>query len=83
MQGVRFDTNEVVWLLGAACQLYRIPFDAKLLLEQHPPPHTIESLREALTAPGFRTDVENATMGSLSMLSSQCFAILKQLESED
>ncbi len=78
MQGVRFDTNEVVWLLGAACQLHRIPFDAKLVLGQFPPPHTVESLREALASLGFRTGIEATSPESLSLLSGPCFVALKQ-----
>jgi subfamily B ATP-binding cassette protein HlyB/CyaB len=78
MPGVRFDTNEVVWLLGAACQLHRIPFDPKLLLGQHPPPHSVESLREALTSLGFRAGVEAIALESLSMLSGPCFVTLRR-----
>jgi subfamily B ATP-binding cassette protein HlyB/CyaB len=83
MQGVNFDASEMVWLLSAACQLHRIPFDPKLVLGQHPPPHTVESLREALAALGFRTGIEEVAPEHLSILSGPCFVALTQPESDE
>jgi len=43
------------WLVGSLCQLNRIPFDAALLLQKFPAPHSVRQLIEALRSFGFRT----------------------------
>ncbi|MEP7057556.1 MAG: peptidase domain-containing ABC transporter, partial [Caldimonas sp.] len=48
-------THDVLWLLGSVCRIARVPFDASLLSQQFPPPHSLLTLREAAHALGFRT----------------------------
>jgi subfamily B ATP-binding cassette protein HlyB/CyaB len=47
--------DDLLWTLGALCQLYRVPFDGDLVARQFPPPHTLAALHEAAQALGFRT----------------------------
>jgi len=42
------------WVLGALCQIHRLPFDAALLLQQFPPPHQRHNLIEAARALAFK-----------------------------
>ncbi|WP_434516154.1 peptidase domain-containing ABC transporter [Dechloromonas sp. ARDL1] len=46
---------ELLWLLGSLCNLYRIPFDPKLIEQEFPPPHSLATFHEAARALGFKT----------------------------
>src|SRR5688572_19184958 len=48
-------TDDMLWLLGSLCRIARVPFDAALLAQQFPPPHTRLTLREAAQRLGFKT----------------------------
>ena len=41
------DSAPMLWVLGSLCQLYRIPFDGKLILQRFAPPYTLGTLCEA------------------------------------
>jgi subfamily B ATP-binding cassette protein HlyB/CyaB len=47
--------QEVLWLLGSLCSLYRLPFDPKLVEQNFPPPHSLATFHEAARALGFKT----------------------------
>ena len=47
--------DDVLWLLGSLCGLYRIPFDAALIAQNFPPPTTLGTLHEAARALGIKT----------------------------
>ena len=47
--------QEVLWLLGSLCSLYRVPFDPKLVEQDFPPPHSLATFHEAARALGFKT----------------------------
>src|SRR5258705_7931531 len=47
-------TEHFVWVLGSLCRIYRVPFDATLLVQQFPPPYARHSLIEAARALGFK-----------------------------
>ena len=47
--------DEVLWLLGSLCSVFRIPFDATLLAQACPPPTTLATLHEAARALGLKT----------------------------
>lgn len=47
--------QELLWLLGSLCNLYRIPFDPKLIEQEFPPPHSLDTFHEAARALGFKT----------------------------
>ena len=48
-------TDDMLWLLGSLCRIARVPFDAALLAQNFPPPHSRSTLREAAHALGFKT----------------------------
>ncbi len=43
------------WLLGSLCGVFRVPFDLKLIDQNHPPPTTRATFHEAARALGFKT----------------------------
>jgi len=47
--------EHLLWLLGSLSQLYRRPFDAALVAQSYPPPHTLAALHEAARELGFKT----------------------------
>jgi subfamily B ATP-binding cassette protein HlyB/CyaB len=47
--------QELLWLLGSLSNLYRLPFDPKLIEQEYPPPHKLATLHEAARALGFKT----------------------------
>ena len=49
--------QELLWLLGSLCSLYRIPFDPKLVEQDFPPPHSRATFHEAARALG---DIDDA-----------------------
>ena len=48
------EPNHLLWMLGSLCQLYRVPFEARLVLQRFPPPYTLATLCEAAQSLGFR-----------------------------
>ena len=48
-------TDDMLWLLGSLCRIARVPFDAALLVQHFPPPHSRLTLREAAQRLGFKT----------------------------
>lgn len=53
--------EDFLWLLGSLCNIHRLPFDAKLTLNQFPPPYGRTALIEAAGRLGF--DVSDARAG--------------------
>ncbi|MES2237556.1 MAG: peptidase domain-containing ABC transporter [Pseudomonadota bacterium] len=62
---MRFHPNVFLWAVGSVCQVHRIPFDPHLVRQGFPPPHNVESLREALTAAGLRNAAESCALADL------------------
>jgi subfamily B ATP-binding cassette protein HlyB/CyaB len=52
--GDALTSRQFAWLAGSLCQLNRIPFDAALLVQRFPAPHTARQLIEACRSFGFR-----------------------------
>jgi subfamily B ATP-binding cassette protein HlyB/CyaB len=50
---IAISRDEFLWLLGSLCNIHRLPFDAKLVLNQFPPPYGRASLCEAAARLGF------------------------------
>jgi subfamily B ATP-binding cassette protein HlyB/CyaB len=71
------------WALACACQIHRIPFDPGLVLGQFPPPHTLDSLREALTALGLRSGVATERLDALAGTAGPLFLALRAERGED
>ena len=49
-------TGDWLWLTGSLAQMHRQPFDAERVARQYPAPHSVVTLREALTALRMRSD---------------------------
>jgi subfamily B ATP-binding cassette protein HlyB/CyaB len=47
--------QELLWMLGSLCNLYRQPFAPELVSQQFPPPHHTGTFHEAARALGFKT----------------------------
>ena len=80
---LRLATDDVIWLLGAACQLHHVPFDASLIRGQSPPPHTIASLQESLVALGLNSGEQRLPFDQLPNLSAPCFVGCRIADSEE
>lgn len=55
MENIRIHRDDFVWLLGSWCNVHRLPFDARLMLSQFPPPYSTEKLAAAADALGLET----------------------------
>src|SRR3954462_4949636 len=63
---------DFVWLTRSPCPVNPLPFDAALVLQRFPAPHSVRQLLEALQALGFRTGE-----GALASAALPCVAFLK------
>ena len=67
----RLAREEVVWVLGSLCQAHRIPFDARLFLQLHPPAgdgcFTLTELLRAAKA--FKLDVDQSVWATAATAS--------------
>ena len=57
--------DQLLWLLGSMCQLFRVPFDARLILQHYPPPYALGSLCDAAQALGFHLREQSQSPGGL------------------
>ena len=54
MGEVALTRESFAWLVGSLCQLNRVPFEAALLLQRFPAPHSLRQAREALQSLDFK-----------------------------
>ena len=47
--------DDVLWIFGSLCGLFRIPFDDSLIAQSYPPPYSLVTLHEAARALGIKT----------------------------
>ena len=47
--------EEVLWLLGSLCGLFRVPFDTSLIVQDYPPLYSLKTVHEAAGALGVGT----------------------------
>lgn len=76
MQPTQVSGEALVWALGALARLNRVPFDAKLVLQQFAPPYRLETLHEAATSLGFKVGLSHVEARDLVHLSFPCLAVL-------
>jgi subfamily B ATP-binding cassette protein HlyB/CyaB len=62
-----------VWLAGAACQIFRIHFDAQLLARDYPPPHDRAAIMAAFQALGLRVALDPLAAEGLPRLTGPAF----------
>ena len=56
------------WMFGSLCQLFRIPFDARLVAQAFPPPYDALNLQCALGDLGIRCAMRAADARQLARL---------------
>jgi ATP-binding cassette, subfamily B, bacterial HlyB/CyaB len=64
--------DDFLWLVGSLCQINRLPFDAALLVQRYPAPHSVRQFLEATQSLGFRNGAGKITAPALP-----CIAFLK------
>ena len=72
MREAEIDREVFAWLVGSLCRLNRVPFNAALLLQRFPPPHSLRQLREALQSLRFKVGD-----GALARARFPCLAFLR------
>lgn len=73
----RLEGEDLLWLLGSLCQIGRLPFDAALVAQEFPPPHSIVTLHEAARALGFKTGERRVDAAVVPGLTFPCIAFLR------
>ncbi len=68
--------QDLVWAMGSFCALNRKPFDADLLIQQFPPPHTSDALIKAARALGLRIKRFEQPAEQLASLTLPCLVLL-------
>lgn len=77
MQEAALSGEAFVWLLGSLCQLNRLPFDAALLVQRFPAPHTTLQLLEAAKSLGFATGSFDVSRAGLGKVPTPCVGFLR------
>ena len=72
MRADALSRTDFIWLIGSLSQVNRLPFDAAMLLQRFPGPHSSRQLIEALQSYGFRTGEAKLAAASLP-----CIAFFK------
>ena len=70
------DIEELVWVLSALSQVFRIPFDEKLILGQLSPPYDFESVTRAADALGLRAGWKDVQASRLKKLTAPFVVLL-------
>jgi subfamily B ATP-binding cassette protein HlyB/CyaB len=66
----------MLWVLGSLCQIFRIPFEAKLILQRFAPPYTLGTLCEAAESLGVSVG-EWREVRSFAEVALPCVALLR------
>ena len=73
---LEFETKDVVWALGSFCALNQRRFDPDLLLRQHPPPYSSDSVIRAARELGFSIRRRDTDAVSVASLGFPCLVVL-------
>ena len=60
------ERERLLWLLGSICQLFRVPFESRLILQHYPPPYVLGSLIEAAQGLGFQVREQVRPAGGMA-----------------
>jgi len=74
--------DEFLWAIAAACRVHGVAFDAALVAQQSPPPHSAASLHEALQSLSLKAGVQRVALSALQSLALPCLAFLRAAEGE-
>jgi subfamily B ATP-binding cassette protein HlyB/CyaB len=72
--------DQFLWMLGSMCQLFRVPFDARLILQHYPPPYTVGSLCDAAQALGFRLREQALSRGGIRAYDLPAMALSRKAD---
>lgn len=75
---MQLSRESTVWLLGSLCNLHRLPFDERLILQAFPPPHTLTSFHNAATSLGLKVGATGLSAALLKSLPVPAVAFLRQ-----
>ena len=74
-------TDAFVWALESLCRLHRVPFDAKLVLKQFPPPYDLPTLLRAAQACGLKAGLAGTQGDALERLPLPCLGFVRTADS--
>lgn len=74
---MQLSSENTLWLLGSLCNLHRIPFDERLVLQSFPPPHNLASFQLAATSLGLKVGSTKLTPSLLKSLPAPAVAFLR------
>lgn len=74
---VQLSSENTLWLLGSLCNLHRIPFDERLVLQAFPPPHDWPAFTRAATSLGLKVGSTRLTSQLLKALPVPAVAFLR------
>jgi subfamily B ATP-binding cassette protein HlyB/CyaB len=66
--------EDFFWAIAAACRVHGVPFDAALVAQQSPPPHSVASLRQALESLGLKAGLAPAVLARSAL---PCLVLLR------
>ena len=72
------ESDHLLWTLGSLCQLFRVPFDARLILQQFPPPYSMATLCQAAASIGFRLREQQIGRGGVKAYGLPAVALARQ-----
>lgn len=74
--------DTLLWALGGVCQVHRVPFDPNLIIQQFPPPYSLETLEHTMQALKFKAGVKQVSNDAISQLTLPCLVLLNPSLSE-
>ena len=74
------ERDQFLWMLGSLCQIFRVPFDARLILQNYPPPYSLGSLWEAAQALGFHLREQGLPRGGMRGYSLPAVALSRDAQ---
>ena len=81
-RGAALDREALVWVLSALSQVFRIPFDEKLVTGQLSPPYDLESVARAAESLGLRAGWKALPASKLKKLTAPFVVALAPIVSE-
>lgn len=72
------ETADLAWAFASLCGLLRVPFDARLFLQQFPPPASVATLKQAAAALGLRATALEVAPRELRLSSAPLIAAKRE-----
>jgi subfamily B ATP-binding cassette protein HlyB/CyaB len=76
------ERDDFVWALGAMCRVHRMAFDPARVLQQFPPPYSVNLLLDAARALGFAVSAVRTDARRLSKSKVPCLVTLAPAAAE-